>query len=88
MNAQLEELREEIVSCFSPTPADTQSTLTDVYEAQGFQLQTAIQLQADSENYVLELRGRLAKLTERNAASEVSLHGSYPLEADPSGVYT
>jgi hypothetical protein len=43
-----------------------------MYEAQGQQLQTAIQLQADSENYVLELRGRLAKLTERNAASEVS----------------
>lgn len=72
LNAQLEELREEIVSCSSPTPADTQSTLTDMYEAQGLQLQTAVQLQADSENYVLELRGRLAKLTERNAASEVS----------------
>lgn len=43
-----------------------------MYEAQGQQLQTATQLQADSENYVVELRGRLAKLTERNAASEVS----------------
>jgi len=50
-----------------------------MYEAQGVQLQTAIQLQADSENYVLELRGRLAKLSERNAASEVSYkhHVSY-----------
>jgi len=50
-----------------------------MYEAQGVQLQSAIQLQADSENYVLELRGRLAKLTERNAASEVSYkhHVSY-----------
>jgi hypothetical protein len=43
-----------------------------MYEAQGQQLQTAIQLQADSEIYVLKLRSRLAKLTERNAASEVS----------------
>jgi len=42
-----------------------------MYEAQGQQLQTAVQLQADSENYVIELRGRLAKLSERNAASEV-----------------
>lgn len=43
-----------------------------MYETQGQQLQTAVQLQADSDNYVLELRGRLAKWTERNAASEVS----------------
>jgi hypothetical protein len=52
--------------------ADIQSTLTNMYEAQGQQLQTAVQLQAESENYVLELRSRLAKLSERNAASEVS----------------
>ena len=43
-----------------------------MYETQGQQFQTAIHLQADNENYVLELRGRLAKLTERNTASEVS----------------
>jgi hypothetical protein len=72
LNAQLEELREEIVSFPVFVKAEIQSTLTDMYEAQGVQLQTAIQLQADSENYVLELRGRMAKLTERNAASEVS----------------
>jgi len=49
-----------------------------MYEAQGVQLKSAIQLQADSENYVLELRGRLAKLTERNAASEVSWERHFP----------
>jgi hypothetical protein len=57
--------------------ADVQSTLTDMYEAQGSQLQTAIQLQVESESYVSELRGRLAKLTERNADSEVSFEILY-----------
>jgi hypothetical protein len=48
-----------------------------MYEAQGSQLQTAIQLQVESESYVSELRGRLAKLTERNADSEVSFEILY-----------
>jgi hypothetical protein len=43
-----------------------------MYEAQGQQLQLAIQAQVENESYVVELRGRLAKLTERNTASEVS----------------
>ena len=88
LNAQLEELREEIVSYprWFRVKADVQSTLTDLFESQGQQLQTAIQLQADNENYVLELRGRLAKLSERNSASEVSLVSRPMLaEADQQG---
>jgi kinesin family protein 4/21/27 len=46
--------------------------VNDLYEEQGRQLQDARERQIQSENYASELRGRVAKLNERNHSSEVS----------------
>ena len=45
--------------------------VTEMLEDQGRELEEAKQRLAQSETYVVELRSRLAKLTERNTASEV-----------------
>lgn len=50
-----------------------QAATVALYESQGSQLREALERQTLSDSYVLELRGRLAKVTERNTASEVSL---------------
>ncbi|RXK40167.1 hypothetical protein M231_02625 [Tremella mesenterica] len=62
LNKQLDDLRLEIVA------------LNDLYEDQGRQLQEAQQRFAQNETYVVELRNRLAKLTERNSSSESYIH--------------
>lgn len=74
LNTQLEDLREEIVSTW-PRMAGLhltyQTATAELFEAQGVQLREAIERQSSSDAYVLELRGRLHKLSERDAASEV-----------------
>ena len=46
--------------------------MSDLCEEQGRQLRESRERQAESESYAFELRGRIAKLSERNTASEVS----------------
>lgn len=53
--------------------ADLQTNISDLYEEQGRQLVELQDQQSSNETYVNEFRARLAKLTERNTASEVSV---------------
>ena len=78
LNKQLDDLRLELIA------------VNDIYDDQGRQLQEAQERFAQNETYVVELRTRLAKLTERNTSSEVSLPPSYQkrAHADHSLTYT
>jgi len=48
-----------------------------MYEDQTQVLKESRERQAQNEAYVVELRGRVDKLTDRNASGEVHLHLSF-----------
>lgn len=56
--------------------SNEQARLSAMYEEQGQYFDEVRERQSQNEVYVLELRGRLAKLNERNATSEVRLRSA------------
>lgn len=74
LNTQLDDLRSEVVGrgALGSKLKPVQATLADLHEEQSQQVLAARERQIQNETYVNELRGRVAKLSDRNSSSEVS----------------
>ncbi|ORY34052.1 hypothetical protein BCR39DRAFT_556841 [Naematelia encephala] len=79
LNKQLDELRVEL------------STINEMFDDQARELRTAMDRQIQSDTYIAELKGRVAKLSERNLSSEAYIHdleGKLKTHAEKADIHT